>query len=269
MFDKLEAVENRFVEIESRLADPDLADRPGDFRRLSQEHAGLLELVSEYRRYQAAPRGARIQQGAAPRERCRDRRHGQGRAQAARARARGHDPQAPDPAPAQGSQRRQERRSSKSAPARAATRPRFSWVSSSASISGMPSARAGAWTCFRSIRPGWAASRKSSPRSRDSGVFSRLKWEGGVHRVQRVPATEAQGRIHTSTVTVAVLPGGRGGRRPDQPGGSAHRRVPLGRRWRPGRQHDRLRRAHHAHCPRGSSWSARTSARSSRTKTRR
>ncbi len=39
-----------------------------------------------------------------------------------------------------------------------------------------------------------------------SRVFSRLKWEGGVHRVQRVPATEAQGRIHTSTVTVAVLP---------------------------------------------------------------
>jgi peptide chain release factor 1 len=37
-------------------------------------------------------------------------------------------------------------------------------------------------------------------------VFSRLKFEGGVHRVQRVPATEAQGRIHTSTVTVAVLP---------------------------------------------------------------
>jgi peptide chain release factor 1 len=38
------------------------------------------------------------------------------------------------------------------------------------------------------------------------GVFSRLKYESGVHRVQRVPATEASGRIHTSTVTVAVLP---------------------------------------------------------------
>jgi len=37
-------------------------------------------------------------------------------------------------------------------------------------------------------------------------VYSRLKHEGGVHRVQRVPATEAQGRIHTSTATVAVLP---------------------------------------------------------------
>jgi peptide chain release factor 1 len=37
-------------------------------------------------------------------------------------------------------------------------------------------------------------------------VYSRLKYEGGVHRVQRVPATEQQGRIHTSAVTVAVLP---------------------------------------------------------------
>jgi peptide chain release factor 1 len=38
------------------------------------------------------------------------------------------------------------------------------------------------------------------------GAYSKLKYESGVHRVQRVPATEASGRIHTSTVTVAVLP---------------------------------------------------------------
>jgi len=38
------------------------------------------------------------------------------------------------------------------------------------------------------------------------GVWSRLKWEGGVHRVQRVPATESQGRIHTSAVGVLVTP---------------------------------------------------------------
>jgi peptide chain release factor 1 len=37
-------------------------------------------------------------------------------------------------------------------------------------------------------------------------VYSRMKYESGVHRVQRVPATEASGRIHTSTATVAVLP---------------------------------------------------------------
>lgn len=41
---------------------------------------------------------------------------------------------------------------------------------------------------------------------RGRGAYSRLKYESGVHRVQRVPATEAQGRIHTSTATVAVLP---------------------------------------------------------------
>ncbi len=39
-----------------------------------------------------------------------------------------------------------------------------------------------------------------------NGVYRRLKWESGVHRVQRVPETESQGRVHTSTVTVAVLP---------------------------------------------------------------
>src|SRR5205085_5629483 len=39
-----------------------------------------------------------------------------------------------------------------------------------------------------------------------SGVYAHLKFESGVHRVQRVPDTEAQGRIHTSAATVAVLP---------------------------------------------------------------
>ena len=38
------------------------------------------------------------------------------------------------------------------------------------------------------------------------GAYSRMKFEGGVHRVQRVPATESQGRVHTSAITVAVMP---------------------------------------------------------------
>ena len=38
------------------------------------------------------------------------------------------------------------------------------------------------------------------------GAYSVFKWEGGIHRVQRVPTTESQGRIHTSTATVAVMP---------------------------------------------------------------
>jgi peptide chain release factor 1 len=41
---------------------------------------------------------------------------------------------------------------------------------------------------------------------RGDKVYSKLKWEAGVHRVQRVPATESQGRVHTSTATVAIMP---------------------------------------------------------------
>jgi peptide chain release factor 1 len=41
---------------------------------------------------------------------------------------------------------------------------------------------------------------------RGKDAYAKLKWESGVHRVQRVPATEAQGRIHTSTATVAIMP---------------------------------------------------------------
>ena len=81
-------------------------------------------------------------------------------------------------------------------------------------------------------------------------VFSKLKFESGVHRVQRVPATEAQGRIHTSAATVAVLARGRRGRRQDRREGPQDRHVPVERRRRSARQHDRLGGAHHAHADR-------------------
>src|SRR4051812_20535603 len=53
MFDRLEDVERRFLEIESKLADPEFGNRPVEFRRLSQEHAELKELVEEYKRYRS------------------------------------------------------------------------------------------------------------------------------------------------------------------------------------------------------------------------
>ena len=37
-------------------------------------------------------------------------------------------------------------------------------------------------------------------------MYSQMKFESGVHRVQRIPATESQGRVHTSTITVAIMP---------------------------------------------------------------
>lgn len=67
-------------------------------------------------------------------------------------------------------------------------------------------------------KQGWKASLVSCTQAEAGGykeiilqingdsVYSKLKWEAGVHRVQRVPATEAAGRVHTSTATVAVMP---------------------------------------------------------------
>ena len=94
----------------------------------------------------------------------------------------------------------------KSAPAPAATRPRCSPATCSACTSATPP------------RKGWKVEIASASEGEvggfkeiiatvsGKGVFARLKFECGVHRVQRVPATEGQGRIHTSAATVAVLP---------------------------------------------------------------
>ena len=78
------------------------------------------------------------------------------------------------------------------------------------------------------------------------GVWSRLKFEGGVHRVQRVPVTESQGRVHTSAAGVLVYPEPEEVEEsPDRRVRPAHRRLPVVGPGRPGRQHHRLGGAHH------------------------
>ena len=105
--------------------------------------------------------------------------------------------------------------------------------------------------------------------SQGKDAYGRLKFEGGVHRVQRVPETEAQGRIHTSAVTVAVLPEAE---EVDVKIEDKDLRVdvyPLVGPRRPVGQHDRLRGAHHAHPDAAWSSPARTRSRSTRTRPRR
>ena len=80
---------------------------------------------------------------------------------------------------------------------------------------------------------------------RSPEAYDNLKFESGGHRVQRVPTTEAGGRIHTSAVTVAVMPEAEENEIEIKPGRAAHRRVPLVRARRPVRQHDRFGGAHH------------------------
>ncbi|HAR44108.1 MAG TPA: peptide chain release factor 1 [Bdellovibrionales bacterium] len=205
MFDKLEAVEQRFMEIESRLADPEIAERPADFRKLSQEHAGLQELVSEYRNYKKL------------------------RSEMAQNREllEGSDSEMADLA-------REEIKEQEVALESAKKQLQFLLLPRDPNDGKniLLEVRAGAGgeeaalfvaELFRLYqrfceRQGWKVSVLSSNPTGIGGfreiiaeivgsnVYRRLKWEGGVHRVQRVPATEAQGRIHTSTVTVAVLP---------------------------------------------------------------
>lgn len=75
------------------------------------------------------------------------------------------------------------------------------------------------------------------------GAYSRLKYESGTHRVQRVPETESSGRIHTSAATVAVLPEVDDVEVGDQPERCSRRCIPFLRQRRAVCQHDRLRGA--------------------------
>ena len=205
MFDKLESVENRFMEIESRLSDPDLANRPGEFRKLSQEHASLQEIVSEFRKYKRFQRELEENKELI------------------------YEKDSEISAMAKDEVKRLE--------------PALEECRRALQILLLPKdpndhknivleVRAGAGgdeaalfvaELFRlyqrfADRQGWRFELLSANPTglggfkeivaeiQGTSVYSRLKWEGGVHRVQRVPATEAQGRIHTSTVTVAVLP---------------------------------------------------------------
>jgi peptide chain release factor 1 len=205
VFDKLEAVEGRFREIESRLADPEIASRPAEFKKLSQEHASLGELVAEYQRYKKL-----VADIASNNELLREK-------------------DAEISAMAKDELKQLE--------------PELDECKRKLQILLLPKdpndaknvvfeVRAGAGgdeaalfvgELFRLYqryleRQGWKVEILSANPTglggfkeiiadvQGTNVYQRLKFEGGVHRVQRVPATEAQGRIHTSTVTVAVMP---------------------------------------------------------------
>ncbi|MBY0470187.1 peptide chain release factor 1 [bacterium] len=205
MFDKLESIEARFLEIESRLADPSLASRPGDFRKLSQEHSSLQDLVAEYRQYRNLQKEIKSNKELL------------------------FEKDADIVSMAKEELKNLE-------PELEASTKRLQILllpkDPNDEKNVMLEIRAGAGgdeaalfvgELFRmyqrySEKQGWRMDLLSTNPTGIGGfkeiiaqvdgqrVFSRMKWEGGVHRVQRVPATEAQGRIHTSTVTVAVLP---------------------------------------------------------------
>jgi peptide chain release factor 1 len=202
-FDNLEGVERRFLEIEDALASGAL--KPGDLTRYTKERSALLEIVEAYRVYKDLRRG-------------RDE---------AKEMLGENDPELRALAKEEYERCErelvgQEKRLIVLSLPKDPNDQRNVILEIRAGTGGEEAALFAA-DLFRMYsryadRRGWRTELMSSNPSERGGfkeviclvegdaVFSRLKFESGVHRVQRVPETEAQGRIHTSACTVAILP---------------------------------------------------------------
>ncbi len=82
----------------------------------------------------------------------------------------------------------------------------FSQAIYSVCIANMPNRKVGVLKSFLKNEGEHGGFKEVICRVDGDGVYGRLKFESGAHRVQRVPATESQGRVHTSACTVAILP---------------------------------------------------------------
>jgi peptide chain release factor 1 len=205
LLDRIASFEERAARLEARLADPALAAQPGEYAVVAKELKALRPLVDAAASYRSAL------------------------AEMEEARALLSDPDAEVSALARAELEELERRRGELERAiRAELVPKDPNDEKNAILeiragAGGEEASLFAGDLFRMYgryaeRRGWKLEVLSLSRSESGGVreaiasisgdrvWSRLKYERGVHRVQRVPATEAQGRIHTSTITVAVLP---------------------------------------------------------------
>ncbi|MDR0965317.1 MAG: peptide chain release factor 1 [Myxococcales bacterium] len=205
MFSKLDDVEMKFDRLTDELADPDIAQNPTRLQKITKERAQLEPIVARYRNYK------RVQSELGDAEEL----------------LNGPDPDLREMA-------REEIPNLKTSLAEMEGELRIALLPKDPNDERdvIMEIRAGAGGDEASLfagelmrlflrfaeRRGWRSDiadlnpgnaggvKEASLTISGNSVYSNLKYESGVHRVQRVPATEAQGRIHTSTVTVAVLP---------------------------------------------------------------
>ncbi|UCH87851.1 MAG: peptide chain release factor 1 [Dehalococcoidia bacterium] len=206
MWDKLEGIEARYEELAQEMAQPEVAADFQQLQALAKEHASLEAIVSLYREYK--------------------------RVDAALAEAQSLADESPDRELAAMARdeatQLTEQRQRLDEEIRRALLPKDPYderpvIMEIRAAAGGGEAALFAADLFRMYsrfaeRQGWPVEVMSSHPSdlggfkeiiyevRGRGAYSRLKYEGGAHRVQRIPVTEAGGRIHTSTATVAVLP---------------------------------------------------------------
>jgi peptide chain release factor 1 len=206
MFEKLKDIEMRYREIEGQLSAPDVVGKPGLYQKFAKEHADLRELVETYREYEKT-RGS-LEEGQQL--------------------LRGNDAELKEIA-GEEAPRLKDALSALEGKLKFLLIPKDPNDSRNVFLeirAGTGGDEAGLFVgdLFR-MYARYAEMHKwkvevisSSPAGgmggfkeiivliAGEGAYSKLKYESGTHRVQRVPATEAQGRIHTSAVTVAILP---------------------------------------------------------------
>lgn len=207
MFDKLEVAENRYEEINHKLSDPSVIANQDEYRKLMREHSDLEEIVAKFREYRKVTKDI-----SDSKEMLNDKQL---------------DRELRDMAQME-LEEAQEKLEKIQQEIKILLVPKDPNDDKSVIVeirggAGGEEAALFAGVLFRAYtryaeRKGWRAEiLDSNPTELGGfkevvfslearGAYSRLKYESGVHRVQRVPATEASGRIHTSTITVAVLP---------------------------------------------------------------
>jgi peptide chain release factor 1 len=205
MFDKLSAVESQYEELMTRLGTAEVQSDPGEYRKAAKALSDLEPLVERYREYKIVQKDV----------------------EGAEELLRGSDPEMRELAQEE-LKGLSEKREAILADLRRLLVPKDPNDEKNVILeiragTGGDEAALFAADLYRMYgrfaeRQGWKLDVMSSSESSSGGlkeiiasiegkgVYSRLKYESGVHRVQRVPATEASGRIHTSTATVAVLP---------------------------------------------------------------
>ena len=205
MFDKLSAVESQYEELMARLGTAEVQSDPAEYRKAAKALSDLEPLVATYRQYKAVQKDM----------------------EGAEELLRGSDPDMRELAQEE-LKGLEDKRQAILADLRRLLVPKDPNDEKNVILeiragTGGDEAALFAADLFRMYsrfaeRQGWKIDVMSTSESASGGlkeviasiegrgVYSRLKYESGVHRVQRVPATEASGRIHTSTATVAVLP---------------------------------------------------------------
>ena len=206
MWDRLAETENRYEELDRQMADPELVSDIKELRRLAREKAGLEEVVTLYRECRAAAHSLEETRGMLSEEKDEE------MASLVRQEIEGLESRL---------EKLQEELKVALVPRDPSDEKNI--IMEIRAGAGGDEAGLFAADLFR-MYTRYAQSRRwevdviNANESgvggfkevilevRGKGVFSRLKYERGVHRVQRVPVTESSGRIHTSTATVAVLP---------------------------------------------------------------